>query len=231
MTAYVVMCEVCRAAGPPQASAWALIDPSRQWIAGEMVPKNGVQLVVTPPVVRAGVGRIAVHLEGRILGDVDLMICPVERRAVLEHVRVDEDVRRRGYGRVLLAAARARGVGYEWSQTKINDSLEARAFWARVLIQSHYADHDRLLLVWGVATGVGHRRADPHAHRSARNRGRRRRPRPAADHQRHTSSHGQADNHPGCLAAGLPPRGGRDQRKRGYLRHLVRSVKSGSLPR
>jgi GNAT superfamily N-acetyltransferase len=131
MAAYVVTCGVCRVDDTP-TSAWALIDPTRQWLAGAGHPHNGMQLVVTPPVVRAGVGRIALHFEDRIVGDVDLMLCPVDRRGVLENVRVDSDVRRRGYGRVLLAAARARGVGYEWSQTKINDSLEARAFWARV---------------------------------------------------------------------------------------------------
>jgi GNAT superfamily N-acetyltransferase len=131
MAAYVVTCGVCRADDTP-TSAWALIDPTRQWIAGAGTPHNGMQLVVTPPVVRAGVGRIALHLEDRILGDVDLMLCPVDAVAVLENVRVDSDVRRRGYGRVLLAAARARGVGYEWSQTKITDSPAARAFWATV---------------------------------------------------------------------------------------------------
>jgi GNAT superfamily N-acetyltransferase len=48
------------------------------------------------------------------------MICPV---AVLEHVRVDEDVRRRGYGRALLAAARAR---YDWRQTTITATPSRR---------------------------------------------------------------------------------------------------------
>ncbi|WP_116050811.1 hypothetical protein [Amycolatopsis palatopharyngis] len=46
---------------------------------------------------------------------------------VIEHVRVDPEYLRRGYGRVLVAGALARGPGYRWSTTAVIDSAIARA--------------------------------------------------------------------------------------------------------
>jgi hypothetical protein len=66
-----------------------------------------MELVVFPPMVRAGVGRIELRLRGHRLGDIDLMLCGVGQRGVIEHVRVDPAHRRLGYSRLLVAAARA----------------------------------------------------------------------------------------------------------------------------
>jgi GNAT superfamily N-acetyltransferase len=60
------------------------------------------------------------------------VLCPIEKRAVLEHVRVDESYRRHGYERVLVAAALTLGRDYDWSTTAVNKSIEARTFWARI---------------------------------------------------------------------------------------------------
>ena len=72
------------------------------------------------------------HRTGKTVGDIDVVLCPIEKRAVLEHVRVDESYRRHGYGRVLVAAALTLGRDYDWSMTAVNKSIEARAFWARI---------------------------------------------------------------------------------------------------
>jgi GNAT superfamily N-acetyltransferase len=69
-------------------------------------------------------------------------------RAVLEHVRVDEQHRRRGYGRVLVAAALALVPDdYSWSTTAINRTIVAKAFWATVGLPgpatSAYCSHMR----------------------------------------------------------------------------------------
>ncbi|MQA12578.1 MAG: GNAT family N-acetyltransferase [Pseudonocardiaceae bacterium] len=125
-----VTCRVCLELGHEPAT-WALVDPATQVTkpAG-----RGLELVLTPPSARGGVGRIALHVDRNCLADADLMICGPCRIAVLEQLRVDEEVRRRGYGRLLLAAAllRAPDERYRWSATEAADTTEARAFWSRV---------------------------------------------------------------------------------------------------
>jgi hypothetical protein len=83
--------------------------------------------------VRAGVGRIELRLNSHQVGDIDMVLCPIERRAVFEHIRVDAEHRCLGYNRTLVAAALTLGTGYDWSMTAINsNSIEAKAFWASV---------------------------------------------------------------------------------------------------
>jgi GNAT superfamily N-acetyltransferase len=93
---------------------------------------TGLVLVRVPPVVRAASGRLELRLDGQVVADADLMLCPIDAGAVFEHVRVDAEYRRLGYGRVLVAAALVLGAGYDWSMTAISESTEARAFWATV---------------------------------------------------------------------------------------------------
>lgn len=128
--ANTVTCRVCLELGHEPAT-WGLIDPAKQTTEPT---GRGLQLVVTAPPVRGGVGRIALHVDHSCLADVDLMICGPCRRAVLEQIRVDEEVRRLGYGRLVVAAALARAPAdqYHWSTTETADSTEARAFWSRV---------------------------------------------------------------------------------------------------
>jgi GNAT superfamily N-acetyltransferase len=110
---------------------WCLIDPANQYDVAT-APVQGLVLVRVPPVVRAAPGRLELRLDGQVLADADVSLCPVEKRAVFEHVRVDAEYRRLGYGRVLVAAALILGRGYDWSMTAISESTDARAFWATV---------------------------------------------------------------------------------------------------
>jgi GNAT superfamily N-acetyltransferase len=82
--------------------------------------------------MRRDVGHIMLQLDGRPLGDIDLSLGGPCRRGVIEGVRVEEAYQRRGYGRVLVAAALTRSSGYSWSATKVDDSPVARSFWASV---------------------------------------------------------------------------------------------------
>lgn len=125
-----VRCELCLRLRDERAS-WCLIDPRQQ---REEPDSNGVVLVVRAPAVRGGVGRITVYMRRHSVGEVDIAACGPCRRACLEQIRVDERFRRLGIGRLLVAAALARlpAEHYSWSTTAVDDSLEARAFWAVV---------------------------------------------------------------------------------------------------
>jgi GNAT superfamily N-acetyltransferase len=90
---------------------------------------------IRPAEPRGGIGRLQLRIDGDTLADLDLAICGPCRRAVLEQVRVDEDHRRFGYGRVLVAAALALAPPseYSWSTTTIrHDDIVVRAFWSSV---------------------------------------------------------------------------------------------------
>lgn len=108
---------------------WCELDPGRQ-VTTDQATGQGMELVITPPVMRGAVGTIALHLDGRPRGDVDAALCTC-RVGLIEGVRVDAGYRRLGFGRVLLYAALIRGPGYRWSTTAI-DTAEAWAFWAAV---------------------------------------------------------------------------------------------------
>ena len=128
-------CNVCQEL-TPEAASWCQFDPdpARQVLAGsrEAEAGGGLCLVVHPPRMRGGVGQIALHLQRHVIGDIDVALCGPCRVGVIEHVRVDPEHRRRGYGRVLVAGALARGSGFQWSTTAVEDTATARAFWAAV---------------------------------------------------------------------------------------------------
>ncbi|WP_020672309.1 GNAT family N-acetyltransferase [Amycolatopsis nigrescens] len=125
-----VTCQVCYDQRDPAAS-WCLIEPADQY-PPDKAPQEGLKLHAVAPLVRGGIGRIELHLDGHAVGDLDLAACGPCRRAVIEQLRVDHDHRRLGYGRILIAAALSRAPAdkYDWSTTKITDTVETRAFWA-----------------------------------------------------------------------------------------------------
>ncbi|MFC4852863.1 hypothetical protein [Actinophytocola glycyrrhizae] len=125
-----ITCGACHALGDPLAT-WCLVDPARQYDAGT-APSSGLVLVRTPPPLRGGVGQLSLRIDGETQADVDLAICGPCKRGVIEHVRTD--IPRRGYGRVLIAAALALAAPteYLWSTTRIADDPVTRAFWAGI---------------------------------------------------------------------------------------------------
>ncbi|TDX84935.1 GNAT family N-acetyltransferase [Amycolatopsis arida] len=124
-------CQACLALDSAAAS-WCQLDPSQQHPAEDEQARAGLRLVVVPPTVPAGVGRIELRLDGHPVGDIDLALCGRCRTGVVEHVRVDPAWNRRGYGRTLLAAALTRGPAYDWSTTPVADHPVSRAFWSAV---------------------------------------------------------------------------------------------------
>lgn len=122
-------CDACRLAGR-RDNGWVPIDPTCQHPA-DAAPDAGIALVVVPPPQRAAVGQIQARINGVTIGDIDVSLCSVEERAVIEQVRVDDGFRRYGFGSLLVAAALARAPRYAWSTTTVT-SPEARAFWAAV---------------------------------------------------------------------------------------------------
>lgn len=99
-----------------------------------MAPAYGLALVRIPPAVpRSRVGQLQLRVDNVVRGDVDLAVCGPCRRAVLEQVRVDPAYTRRGYGRLLVAAAVAVAPEFAWSTTAVDQANPiARAFWAAV---------------------------------------------------------------------------------------------------
>jgi GNAT superfamily N-acetyltransferase len=120
-------CDLCQALGLPRSS-WFEVDLR---FAHETPPTHAeLVLIARPPRKRAGVGQVMSQLRSQRIGGLDLWLCSVDRRGVIGPVRVEAPYRRRGFGTVLVAAALARGAGYRWSTTAINESVIARAFCA-----------------------------------------------------------------------------------------------------
>ncbi|MFI9452578.1 GNAT family N-acetyltransferase [Amycolatopsis sp. NPDC052450] len=126
------LCEACHAL-TGDGGIWAVIDTAveRQVIETD-VDEYGLRLVVLPPPVSAGIGVIQLRLGHTVFGEVHLSLCPVDRRAILCHVEVEEKHRRRGAGRVLVNAALKRGTKFSWTMLPIKRDPVAVAFWARV---------------------------------------------------------------------------------------------------
>lgn len=143
-----VTCTLCRELRLPRAT-WDEVDHLR--LGAEHPPTHAKLLLdIARPPVRAGVGQVIARLDGVPIADLDLRMCPVDERGVIEHVRVDDQRRRRGLGTVLVAAALARGPGFRWSTTVVDKAVEARAFWATYrpgvrlqLGEPHYCSHMR----------------------------------------------------------------------------------------
>ncbi|MEU4675221.1 GNAT family N-acetyltransferase [Amycolatopsis sp. NPDC023774] len=145
LSLHSLICHRCRDEGHTDHQ-WALIDPAYEQADVEEATGAGLELVAVPPDEAAGPGRIELHLDGHAVGAATLAVCPQDRTGVLEHVQVDGEVRRRGYGRVLALAAFSRldwftdgppwmrgdrrmralraaqhGVGYTWTTTLIEN--------------------------------------------------------------------------------------------------------------
>lgn len=117
---------------PGTGGRWALVDPSvAAQVTEEQVQPRRLQLVVLPPADRAGIGLIQLRWGATIYGQVELSLCPLDRRGLLLGIHVEPQHRRRGVGRVLARAAAARGAGYRWSANP-PDEPDSAAFWARI---------------------------------------------------------------------------------------------------
>jgi hypothetical protein len=126
------LCEACHAL-PDRGGRWATIDPSVTCqVREDQVDETRLQLVVIPPSVPRGTGTILLRHGSTIFGHVQLTLCELDRCAVLLGLEVEPQHRRRGAGRVLVAAAKARGDGYRWSSNPIGTDPVAIAFWGRV---------------------------------------------------------------------------------------------------
>jgi len=95
------VCTACRDAGGPEAGEWITINPD---VAHQRRPDEvdglKITLVVLPPAVSAGTGQIQLIHQGTVYGYVDLSLCPRGcRRAVVCHIEVAVEYRRRGAGR------------------------------------------------------------------------------------------------------------------------------------
>ncbi|QWF85825.1 GNAT family N-acetyltransferase [Amycolatopsis sp. CA-230715] len=123
-------CSACRAAGDDRAT-WATIDPRRVHTTAE-APAAGLVLVRHPPPsgYPAAPSSIALQLDGVTIGDIDIAVCDVDALGVVEHVRIDPGYRRRGLGRLLIAAAYTSAPTCDWSITAITPS--AVDFWAAI---------------------------------------------------------------------------------------------------
>ncbi|MDX3187472.1 hypothetical protein PV458_03580 [Streptomyces sp. MN03-5084-2B] len=70
-------------------------------------------------------------MRATIYGQVELSLCPIDRRGLLLGLRVEPRHRRRGVGRVLIKAATARGGEFDVTANPLEER-GAAAFWAKV---------------------------------------------------------------------------------------------------
>jgi hypothetical protein len=105
MTDRTQVCRRCE--NQPGGGRWALIDPSATaQITEDRIQMRRLQLVVIPPTVRAATVRAAVGLiqlrwGATIYGQVELSLCPIDRRGLLLGLHVEPRHRLRGVGSVL----------------------------------------------------------------------------------------------------------------------------------
>lgn len=121
-------CTVCHESDPHTA-AWCELDPTRQ-VGADQASGSGLELVAFPPAARGGTGTIALQLDGQALGEIQVALCGPCRTGVI--ARVASERTRMGIGRVLVAAALARGPRFRWSTDPIPipDAGAVRGFWA-----------------------------------------------------------------------------------------------------
>ncbi|MEU3623002.1 GNAT family N-acetyltransferase [Amycolatopsis coloradensis] len=125
-------CEACHALSAG-SGVWAMIDPgpARQ-VTEDHVDEYGLRLVLLRPPTAAGIGAIQLRMGHTTFGEIRFSLCGPDRRAVLVSVEVEEKHRRRGAGRILVAAARARATRYHWTMLPLGEDPVAVAFWATV---------------------------------------------------------------------------------------------------
>ncbi|MFE0023354.1 hypothetical protein [Amycolatopsis sp. NPDC059021] len=126
------LCEACHAL-PEHRGRWAQFDTTvTNQVTDARADPAKLQIVVTPPAALAGPGTIELRWGTTIFGHITVALCPIDRCAIFLDLLTETRHRRRGVGRVLVAAARARGSGYRWtSLPRLTDAV-ATAFWARV---------------------------------------------------------------------------------------------------
>lgn len=127
-------CTACRNVGGPHAGEWITVNPGVEH-QKRLDEREGlkISLVVLPPEVPAGVGQIQLVHQATVLGYVDLSLCPHGcRRAVVQHLEVAAERRRRGVGRVLVAAARARCERFAVTTAPLPADPVCTRFWAQV---------------------------------------------------------------------------------------------------
>ncbi|MET8848016.1 GNAT family N-acetyltransferase [Amycolatopsis sp. NPDC004625] len=147
------VCVLCWARRRPRAR-WLVVDhrtPMPAERADQPEDRRAQILVVARrPTTRAGVGQLEIRLHDVVIASADLQLCGVDARGIVRHVQVDPAHRQRGFGTLLLDAAIARGPGYHWSTTSLNQSEDAQDFWAYQdpaeplhLGEPHYCTHMR----------------------------------------------------------------------------------------
>ncbi|KZB82731.1 hypothetical protein AVL48_37570 [Amycolatopsis regifaucium] len=127
------ICTACRDAGGPDAGEWITINPDLpHQLRPDQVDGLKISLVVVPPDSPAGAGQIQLVHQGEVYGYIALALCGTCRRAVVQYLEVAEARRRRGVGRVLVAAARARCEGYLVTTAPLGTDPACTRFWAQV---------------------------------------------------------------------------------------------------
>ncbi len=129
------LCETCHLteARDPQErrlAEWAHLDVTAQHLPAA-APQQGLVLVTHPPAPGALTGQIELRLDNAPVGAATVTCCPACRTAALDYVQVTATHRRLGYGRTLVAAARARAPEYTWT-APLPDGGVAQAFRARL---------------------------------------------------------------------------------------------------
>ena len=129
------LCETCRLteARDPRTrrlAEWAHLDVTAQYPSAT-APQQGLVLVAHSPTTGTLTGKIELHLDSAVVGTVTLTCCPACQTATLDYVHVAATHRNLGYGRTLVAAARARAPGCAWT-APLPEGGVAQAFRARI---------------------------------------------------------------------------------------------------
>jgi GNAT superfamily N-acetyltransferase len=132
---HATFCETCHAQeacdpGARRLAEWAHLDVAIQH-APDAAPGAGLVLVARPPATEAPTGRIELRLDGTTVGAASIALCIPCRTAMLDYVHVDAAHRGLGYGRTLVAAARARAASYRWT-APLPAGPAAQGFRARI---------------------------------------------------------------------------------------------------
>lgn len=135
MTSSAQLCETCRrveACDPSERrlSEWAQLDVTVRHQPAA-APQQGLVLVAHPAAAVAEHERIELQLDGAAVATATVSCCAPCRTATLDYVHVVAGYRRLGYGRTLVAAARACAAQYRWA-APLPEGVVAQAFRARI---------------------------------------------------------------------------------------------------